>query len=407
MSKKTASQKNVLVRNKLRSNIAPLTIGSDYPTRVIVNIGVTPGFSKVSQEIEKATAALKAGAHVVADHTITSPKEISVFLKMLVELGDVTVSTVPYYATAVKALKEKGAIVNLSHHDLLAVIEDQCRIGVDIMTIHASLNQEILNKMQDSKRIIKMTSRAGTWIAGYMTAQQRENPQYEYFDEILAILKKYNVTLSLGPSLRTGSIADPIDELIDLEIMVQSQLVERAIDLGVQVIVEYGGHICLDKIAEFMRSVKTRCFNVPLRPLILASDVAVGWDHISAAIAGAIAASNGADVLTTITRAEHLGLPRIEDIVEGVIAARISGHIADTVKHNDLGVDRKMAQFRESRDWAGMWTCALDSESAQSLFKSLQRGSEESDHCSMCGELCAHKILENYLLDKNAAKSAQ
>lgn len=387
----------IRIKNKGRK-IAPLIAGLEAPTRVIANIGVSPRVTTLEGELSKAQAAVEAGADIIADHTITNENDIENIIRGLVEKVDVPVSTVPYYAAAVKALRERGAIVHVRPRDLLDIFGKQANLGVDMMTVHASITKKLLQKIITSQRIIKMTSRGGTWVGAYMIYHDCENPLFEHFDEILEICKSYGITLSLGPSLRTGSIVDQVDDIVWEEIGNHENLVLRALEKGVKTVVEYGGHIKADNIGPFVRKVKSKCHDVPLRPLITCTDIAVGCDHISAAIAATIAAMNGADMLTAITRGEHIGLPRLEDTVEGVIAFKIAAHIADTVKKGDIEKDRQISHAREKRNWGSMFRYAIHPSSAEKMFHILQRGLMETDNCTMCGELCAQKIVQRNII---------
>jgi phosphomethylpyrimidine synthase len=387
-------QKSILIKNKIRTDITPLSISHKLPTRIVANIGLSPGVSSVEAELEKARIAVKFGADIVADLTITP--QIKDMLKILVKEIKVPISTVPYYDAAIKALKERGSIVKVNERDILNAIEEQASIGVDIMTIHASLTREILNSLKKSKRIIEIPSRGGAWVAGHMIHENVENPMYENFDQILDILSEYNVTLSLGTSVRPGSVVDGLDEQVIMELLVQRQLVEKALKKGVQTIVEFGGHFPADVIPIAVTLAKKLCYGVPLRSLIIATDVAASVDHIAAAIAGAIAAMNSVEILVAISPAEHLGLPRLEDTIEGIMAFKVAAHTADIVKQGCFEKDRLMSIARKRRDWKSMWKYAIFGTKASELYTKLQRGLMESDHCTMCGSLCAFKILEQF-----------
>lgn len=368
-------------------------MGSGWPTRVISNIGVTPGFSTPEAELLKAAAAVDAGADIIADHTIT--EDSLEFIKTLIGSVNVPISTVPYYAAAVGARASRGSIASLQGADLLREVHAQAEVGVDIMTIHASFTLAMLKRLAVSSRVMPMTSRGGTWTAAAMLSQGVENPALTVFDDILDIVRESGVCLSLGPSLRPGTIVDGLDELVWAEIDLQAELAERCRRAGVPVVVEYGGHVRLDQVAHLVRTVRDKC-RAPVRPLILATDIAVGWDHISSAIAGAQAVAAGADMLTVITRAEHIGLPRHQDIVEGVIATRIAAHVGDTVRNADVAADEIVSRARTACDWDVMTKSSLAPEFSAELYQELQRGSDKTDYCTMCGELCAHKILDEF-----------
>lgn len=387
------------VRGKTR-----LLVGTGQPARVICHIGVTPGFTTPEAELAKATDAVAAGADMIADHTIST--DALGFICSLLQSVDVPVSTVPFYAAAVYARENRGSIAETRPDDLIRVVEAQADAGVDMMTVHASLTLEMLQKLATSPRVMPMTSRGGTWMAASMLAQNADNAALAVFDRILEVASSRNVCLSLGPSLRPGTIADGLDDLVWAEIGLQGQLVDRCLSAGVQVMVEYGGHVKLDQIGTLIRTVKRQCRGVPVRPLIIAMDIAVGFDHIAAAIAGAQAVASGADLLATITRAEHIGLPRPEDIAEGVLTARIAAHVGDTVRTGDDSADERLSRFRTNRDWPRMMEAAMAPELSSQLHNELQRGSDVADYCTMCGDLCAHKVLNEFVKMKRDDQNA-
>jgi len=385
----------IKVKNKLRA-IKPLLIGDKYPTRIVTNVGLSPQISSFKYECKKAKYVEKYGASIIADHTITSEKDITSYLKYLINNINLPVSTVPLYQIAIRSQEKHGAIVNFCKEDIMEVILQQAELGVDIMTFHASIIKTLVEKLPGIKRNILMSSRGGTLITAYMIHNNCENPFYEYFEEILEILQKYNITLSLGPSLRTGSITDNLDSIIHEEIEIHSQLVKLAIEKGVNVMVEYGGHIRLDLIPNFIKDLKGKVFNVPIRSLIICTDISAGWDHISASIASTTAALNGADLLVVITRAEHLGLPRIKDIIEGIVTFKIAAHIADSVSKKNISADMAISIARKNRNWSEVLRNTIDSDYAKSLFEIL-KSDDSNNFCSMCGPLCAHKIVEEYI----------
>jgi len=392
-------QRQVTVRNVCRDDITPVAIGFGAPTRVVANIGLSPDVNTIEEEISKAQAAVEIGVDVIADLTITS--HVESMLRRLIREIKVPISTVPSYEAGVMAIKERGSIVRVRVNDMIRIIERQAGMGVDIMTIHAALTRDVLDLLKRSQRIIKIPSRGGSWIAGYMIQNEAENPLYENLDEILDIMKSYRVTLSLGSSARPGSIADGLDEIALAEISVMKNIVKRALDRGVQVIVEYGGHVRADVISLLVNLIKQLCFEVPLRTLITSTDVAAPYDHVAASISGALAAINSADMLVAITPAEHLGLPRFEDFLEGIMSFKVAAHIADIVKHDDLEKDRLMSVARSKRNWESMWKYALNGTKARQLHMKLQRELMESDHCTMCGSMCAHKIVEKFFDERS------
>jgi phosphomethylpyrimidine synthase len=395
----------IMVRNKKRE-ISPLRISQDSPTRIFVNLGLpgfTPAQADVDSEHRKAIAAVEAGADAVLDLSISG--EIGDFRRSLLKELKVPIGTVPIYEAFVNALRKRGSFVKVSEDEIVRVIEQQAEEGVDIMTLHAAFTREVLDRVRLSHRIMPIPSRGGSWLAGYMIDSGKENPLYSRFDELLDILKHHGVTLSIGAAVRPGSIVDGLDDVFLSEMIVQGQLVERALAKGVQTMVEGVGHVRADAIPVWVGTAKQLCHNVPLRVLPLPTDVASAHDHVAGAIAGTIAALNGVEVLCCVTRAEHLGFPRLEDTREAVVAFRIAAHVADLVKTQDYSADESMSRARSSRKWQEMWRSAIDGHLSAMLYDLLKRDMEETDRCTMCGELCAHRIIEQYMKNWKLSKS--
>ena len=313
------------------------------------------------------------------------------------------VGTVPIYQATVRAIREHGAVVEMTEDDLLHTIEDQAKDGADFMTLHCGVTREAIEKMRRQKREMDIVSRGGSFIAAWILHNERENPLYERYDDILDICEKYDVTISLGDGMRPGCIADATDRAQLTELITLGELVDRAWRRGVQVMVEGPGHVPYDQIEANMKLEKRLCRNAPfyvLGPLV--TDVAPGYDHITSAIGGTLAAVSGADFLCYVTPAEHLCLPTIEDVHAGVITSRIAAHAADLVK----GVsgarewDLKMARARKVLDWNAQLELAIDPELAKS--KRGARNISGETACSMCGNYCAVEIVSKYF-DKPAA----
>ncbi|MCX5727224.1 MAG: phosphomethylpyrimidine synthase ThiC, partial [Candidatus Saganbacteria bacterium] len=301
----------------------------------------------------------------------------------------------PIYEAAVKAKDFKGSILKMTTEDMFSVIESQAKDGVDFFTIHCGITQDCLTLLRKKKRIMDVVSRGGAILARWMSFHKKENPFFENFDKILEICHNYDITLSLGDSLRPGSIIDATDELQIKELRQLGKLAKRARAKGVQVMIEGPGHIPIQQIQRNVLLEKKLCNNAPfyvLGPLV--TDVAAGYDHISAAIGGALAASYGADFLCYVTPSEHLGLPNLSDVKEGIIAARIAAHVGDIVK----GVkgakewDLEMSKARKALNWEKQIELSVDPVSAAEI-RDLRSAREKNDTCTMCGEFCAMKVV--------------
>ncbi len=368
----------VLVKN-IRRDIAPLAIGDCVSTKINANIGFSPLESSMSEELRKADAAVSAGADTLMDLSVGG--DASKTRQMIMKRYPLPLGTVPIY----QVFQDKHLTFTLE--DYLREIEKQAREGVDYMTIHAGLTQKALNHTK--KRLIPVTSRGGAFLASWMTKNKKENPLYTGYDEILEVLKEYDVTISLGDGLRPACIHDATDKAQIEELKVLGGLTERAWKKGVKVIVEGPGHVPLNQIERNMKLQKKICHNAPfyvLGPLV--TDIGAGYDHITSAIGGAVAGMYGADFLCYVTPSEHLGLPSVEDVYEGVIASKIAAHAADIVKLGKTERDDEMSRARKRLDWDRMYELALDPNLAKKHKKPV-KGSE----CSMCGEYCALKMF--------------
>jgi len=370
----------VIVKSSVR-DIRPLAIGAGVKTKINANIGISPDKKDLKEEINKAIAAVEAGADTIMDLSVGG--DLSAIRKKIIDKVKVPLGTVPIY----QVFAEKR--IDFKLEDYLRVLEEQCRDGIDFATIHSGVTQEAVR--HSKKRIIPMTSRGGCFIASWMKKHGQENPLYTGYEDILEILKEYDVTISLGDGLRPGCISDATDKAQITELKTLGELTKRARENNVKVIVEGPGHVPLDQIEENMRLQKKICDNAPfyvLGPLV--TDIAVGYDHITSAIGGAIAGMHGADFLCYVTPSEHLGLPTIEDVKEGVIASKIAAHAADIVKLKDTSRDDKMAHARSCLDWDKMFSTALDP-----TIKDKYSDLGKADECSMCGEYCALKVLKD------------
>lgn len=381
--------------NVNHKNLNPCGVGQGLRTKVNANIGTSSTFPNIEPELEKLDEAIKCGADSVMD--LSTGNNIDFSRKKIIEHSTIMVGTVPIYQATVTAIKNHGAIVAMTAEDLLNTIETQAKDGADFMTIHCGVTRAAVEKMRSQKREMDIVSRGGSFIAGWILHNEKENPLYEHYDDILDICEKYDVTISLGDGMRPGCIADATDRAQITELIALGELVDRAWKRGVQVMVEGPGHVPFDQIAANMKLEKKLCHNAPfyvLGPLV--TDIAPGYDHITAAIGGTLAAVSGADFLCYVTPAEHLCLPTIDDVHTGVITARIAAHAADIVKGvpNAKDWDLKMAKARKILDWDAQINLAIDPDLARK--KRSARNSSDEIACSMCGEYCAVKIVNEY-----------
>ncbi len=394
--KRVAAGTVVIPKNVRRDFVRVEGVGLGLRTKVNANIGTSATFPDIKDELAKLKAAVDAGADAMMD--LSTGGDLTEIRKAILEHSDVMLGTVPIYECAVNVVGQHGGIVKITADDLLGTIERQAKQGVDFMTLHCGVTRESIDRLRDQGRIMDVTSRGGAFLVNWVLANGKENPLYERYDDVLAIAKKYDVTLSLGDGFRPGCLADATDRAQIQELLILGELVKRARQAGVQVMVEGPGHVPLNQIAANMQIQKSLCEGAPfyvLGPLV--TDVAPGYDHITSAIGGSIAAMNGADFLCYVTPSEHLGLPTVQDVKDGVIAARIAGHAADIVKGLPGAAewDRQMAIARKARDWEKQLELAIDPVKAREVYEA--RSGEVDDVCSMCGELCAMKVVEEYL----------
>jgi len=378
------------------NGVAPLGIGRGLRTKVNANLGTSPDFPNVEDELDKLQAAVAVGADTVMD--LSTGGDLDETRRRIRDECLVVMGIVPVYQAMVEADQQHGDTMAMSGDSLLEVIARQARDGVDFMTLHCGVTQETLRALHTQPRIGGIVSRGGSMLAAWMTEHNAENPLYERYDDLLAILREHDVAISLGDGLRPGALADATDAGQVAETRVLGELVLRARQAGVQAFVEGPGHVPLDQIEANVILEKQLCHDAPfyvLGPLV--TDVAPGYDHITAAIGGAICAAAGADYLCYVTPAEHLGLPTVDDVIEGVIASRIAGHAADLVK----GVpgagqwDDAMSAARKHLNWADMEELALDPGKVRA--RRGERPTMDPKACSMCGKFCS--IRANLLVE--------
>jgi len=385
----------VIPANPNHKNLIPYGIGKRLKTKVNANIGTSSDFCNLDTELKKVRAAIDSGSDTIMD--LSTGGDISAIRRAIIACSTVPIGTVPIYQAGIEAIAKHGTIVNMTTDEIFAVIEKQAKDGVDFMTIHCSVTQTSVARLKSQGRTTGIVSRGGAFITGWMLHNEEENPLHQYYDHLLDLAHKYDFALSLGDGLRPGSIADASDRAQIEELIIQGELVKRAREASVQVFVEGPGHLPLDQIASNVQLEKSLCHEAPfyvLGPLV--TDVGAGYDHITGAIGGAIAAAAGADFLCYVTPAEHLSLPDTEDVKQGVIASRIAAHAGDIVKgiKGAKEWDGEMSRARKNLDWATQAKLSLDSELSQQVHSKIPT-SEKT--CSMCGKYCAMAIVEKYL----------
>ncbi|MBN1898846.1 MAG: phosphomethylpyrimidine synthase ThiC [Spirochaetes bacterium] len=386
----------VITKNKNHEIQRVCGIGKGLSTKINSNIGSSPVHMNIGEEIEKLIVSEKFGADTVMDLSIGHI--LDKVRKEVIRESRIPVGTVPIYQVGYEISKKRKNIEDMKIDDILDVIQRQAEEGVDFMTVHCGVTQTSLERMEKEKRLLNIVSRGGSMLVVWMKKNRKENPMFEHYDKILAIAREYDVTLSLGDGFRPGSVCDSSDRGQFQELLLLGELAQRAWEKGVQVMIEGPGHIPLNEIQMNVQMQKSVCHNAPfyvLGPVV--TDIAPGYDHITSAIGGTLAAYFGADFLCYVTPSEHLKLPSIEDVKEGVIATKIAAHAADLAKGNQQAWerDRKMGLARKNLDWEKQIKLSLDPEKSRTYRKLSE--SYDRDFCSMCGEYCAIKQLNQVL----------
>ncbi len=389
-----AEGKAIIPCNKKHTCIAPSGLGSMLTTKINVNLGTSRDLTDLNMELTKVQSAVDMGAEAIMD--LSSYGDTRKFRRMLTEKCPAMIGTVPIYDAVVYYHKALGTITSREWIDIVRMHAED---GVDFMTIHCGINKETAGKFKRNKRLMNIVSRGGSIIFAWMEMTGQENPFYEHYDEILDICREYDVTLSLGDACRPGCLQDATDASQIEELITLGELTKRAWEKDVQIMIEGPGHMPMNQIAANMEIQKTLCHGAPfyvLGPLV--TDVAPGYDHITGAIGGAIAAASGAAFLCYVTPAEHLRLPDVKDVKEGIIAARIAAHAADIAKGlpHAMDWDNEMSAARKKLDWEAMFGLAMDPEKAREYRASSRP--EKEDTCSMCGNFCAVRNM-NRILD--------
>jgi phosphomethylpyrimidine synthase len=385
-----AAGKLVIPHNKKRRGCTIIGIGAGLRTKINANIGTSQDHCNLNEEMEKLRVAVEAGADTVMD--LSTGGNIDQIRKILIEHSPVPVGTVPIYQAAVELLSEGKTIADLDERRILETIRKHAEDGVDFITIHCGVTLNAVRKIDGKSRIMDVVSRGGSLLVRWMREHGKENPFFTAYDKIIEIAREFDVTFSLGDGLRPGCIRDATDGIQLDELLVLGELRDRAVEAGVQVMIEGPGHIPLGEVRTNVQIEKKVCKGAPfyvLGPLV--TDVAPGYDHIVSAIGGAIAAAEGADFLCFVTPSEHLRLPTVEDVREGVIASKIAAHIGDLEK-GIAGAeewDAEMSRARQRRDWERMFALALDPQRPRAYRRESQPAS--ADVCTMCGDLCSMK----------------
>ena len=390
-----AEGKIAICANRRHTCIDPEGVGSMLRTKINVNLGVSRDCVDYDMEMEKVKRAIDLGAEALMD--LSSHGDTRPFRRKLVEECPAMIGTVPVYDSVIHHQKDLG---ELTAQDFIDVVRLHAEDGVDFVTLHCGITQETVRQIRAQEREMNIVSRGGSLVFAWMSMTGEENPFYTHFDEILDICEEHDVTVSLGDACRPGCLADATDACQIEELIRLGELTKRAWAHNVQVLVEGPGHVPLHQIAANMELQKTLCMGAPfyvLGPLV--TDVAPGYDHITAAIGGAVAAMNGAAFLCYVTPAEHLALPNVDDVRQGIIASKIAAHAADIAKGipGARDIDDRMATARRNLDWEAQYACALDPETARSLRESRLPEDDHSDTCSMCGKFCAVRSMNKAL----------
>lgn len=383
----------------IKKGMRAFGVGEGLSTKVNVNLGISGDKADAVEEWKKVKIAEDFGADAIMD--LSNSGKTRQFRQQLIDETPLMVGTVPMYDAI--GYMEKP-LVKLTKDDLFEVVRAHAEDGVDFMTIHCGINKSVTKTFKETGRLMNIVSRGGSLLFGWMEVTGNENPFYEFYDELLEICHEYDVTISLGDSCRPGCLYDSNDATETAEMIELGKLCKRAWAAGVQVMVEGPGHMALDEIAANMKLQKRLCHNAPfyvLGPLV--TDIGVGYDHITAAIGGAISASSGADFLCYVTPAEHLCLPNAQDVLDGLMATKIAAHAADIAKKvpHARDMDDRMGQARRKLDWDAMWKCALDPVTGKKRYEESPAATEGT--CTMCGKMCAvrtvNKIFEGTTID--------
>jgi len=386
----------IITKNKNNKNIKIVAIGNKTKTKINANIGTSEDICDIDLELKKLKICIEAGADTVMD--LSTGGNLKEIREKIIQNSTIPVGTVPIYETIVNLARKRQSINKLVADDIFNVIEEQAQQGVDFITVHCGVNKKSVETLIAQGRLLDVVSRGGAFLTSYIIQTKKENPLFEQFDRLLEIAYKFDLTLSLGDGMRPGCIADATDKPQIQELITLGELAKRAYEKNVQVMIEGPGHIPINQIATNIQLEKRFCNNAPfyvLGPIV--TDIAPGYDHITSAIGGALAAFYGANFLCYVTPAEHLKLPDINEVKEGIIASRIAAHAADIAKGIPFAVnwDNEMAKARKNLDWEKQINLAIDVEKAKELRQKATPSTK--DVCTMCGEFCAIKELKDIL----------
>jgi len=397
--KALASGRVVIPRNVKRDNVEVKGIGEGLRTKINANVGTSPDYANIEDEVEKAKVAVKYGADTVMDLSVGG--DIDEVRRRIIRAVIVPIGTVPIYQAGIEAAG-RGGVVDMSSDDIFDAIRKHAEDGVDFVTVHCGVTKAAVDALRRSGRLMDVVSRGGSFLAAWIIHNEKENPLYSEFDYLLELAREFDLTLSLGDGMRPGCLADASDRAQFQELLTLGELVERAWAKDVQVMVEGPGHLPLDHVGANVKLEKTICKGAPfyvLGPIV--TDIAPGYDHLTSGIGGALSAAFGADFLCVVTPSEHLALPTVDDVKEGVIAARIAAHVADIVKLGERAaeLDSEMAKARASLDWEKQFKLAIDPEKARELRRK-RPPLLDPNVCAMCGKFCAIKMVDDYLKKK-------
>ncbi|MCC7557565.1 MAG: phosphomethylpyrimidine synthase [Methanobacteriaceae archaeon] len=391
---KRVAKGHIAIPKNIKRDTIPLGVGKGLTTKINANLGSSSELEDIKLEVEKAKIAVDYGADTIMD--LSTGYDFKNVRKQVMDAVDVPIGTVPIYEAGVVASEKKGAVIHMDEDDMFQAIINQAKEGVDFMTVHCGITCETVEKLKRSNRLMGIVSRGGAFLTAWIMHNGEENPLYKNYDYLLEIAHEYDVTLSLGDGMRPGCLNDASDIPQIQELLILGDLVQRARDHGVQTMVEGPGHMPLDQIKSNMEIQKTVCKNAPfyvLGPIV--TDMAPGYDHITSAIGGAIAASSGADFLCYVTPSEHLAIPDVEAVKEGVIASKIAAQAADVSLglKNAWDNELNMSKARKNFDWEKQFELAFDHQKPKEYRK--RKLVKTDDMCTMCGEFCALRLVRN------------
>ena len=392
---KSVAEGTIVIPSNVNRDIEASGIGAGLRTKVNATVGTSTDIVDFDEEVLKAQIAIDNGADCLMELSIGG--DLDVIRRRVLDMSPLPVGSVPVYQAAIETIREEGSVIYMDEDKLFNTIEKQAKDGIDFMAVHSSINIETLTRLKRQGRVTGLVSRGGSFMSGWIVENERENPLYENFDYVLEIAKEHDVVLSLANGMRAGSIADSTDRAQIQELIILGELIDRSREAGVQCMIEGPGHIPINEIPTNVMIQKKMCSNAPfymLGPIVC--DVAPGYDHIVSSIGAASSAKAGADFICYVTPAEHLALPSPEDVKEGVIATKIGAYAGDLASGQiDGSQDLAMAEARKKLDWEAQYACAMFPEAARA--KRDQRPPEDEDACTMCGNFCAVKIVNEWL----------